>query len=126
VRGRARVAAQDELAIHEQRVRRTEGENSAARVRLEQDPGRDDAPAQQVPGACFIENADAGEADRFARTVALDDERASVLDVDDADHAGVDTNGEEDSESEDDSFHCVFCGAEAKRRAPQDAESVEA
>ncbi|HEV7241921.1 MAG TPA: hypothetical protein VGQ36_22005 [Thermoanaerobaculia bacterium] len=64
--GRARVAAQHELAVDEERIGRTEHEMTSARVRLEQDPGRHDAPAQQIRGACLVDDRDAGEADRLA------------------------------------------------------------
>lgn len=66
----------------------------AAGVRLEQYPRRTDRPAEQLRGARFVENGEAGEADWFARTVALDDQRLRVADFDDADHFGACARGQ--------------------------------
>jgi hypothetical protein len=120
VLGGARVAAHDQLAVDEQGVGRAEGEPPTARMRLEHHPGGDDAPAQEVDGPGFVEDDDAGELDRFAVAIALDDEGVSVDDVDDADHGRVDPKDKEDPENtEDEFFHCVllWCGGEASRAA---------
>ncbi|HEX8412134.1 MAG TPA: hypothetical protein VF883_25010 [Thermoanaerobaculia bacterium] len=68
---------------------------SAAGVRFDQHPRRANRPAEQLRCARFVENCEAGEADRFARTVALDDQRLRVADLDDAHHFGTCAHGQQ-------------------------------
>jgi hypothetical protein len=110
------VAAQDELAVEEERVRRAIDVVPSGGPLFGQHPASPGRPAQQLGRAEVVGDGDAGQADGLAQPVALDHERAAVPDLHDADHARVDTYGKEQrEEEEEDWFHGVLRGARRRR-----------
>ena len=121
---RARVAAQHELAIDEQRVRRAIDEELVAGG-LEHHPRGSDGPAQQLTRAKLFRDVHAREADAGARPAAVDRDRASVFDADDAHHGRLGRHRQEKCDGEDDGFHCVVWVRRSGARREAGVERAE-
>lgn len=117
MQGRAGIAARNELAVHEERVGRAPDEMVSGRMRLDQYPGVGNRPLQQLCGACSVGDRDAGETDVFARTVALDHERAGVTDLDHAHHFAVSGHGRRKKENQGENLHFAYRVAAAETLA---------
>lgn len=89
----------------------------SARRLLEQHPRRVDRPSQQRGGVHFIKDVHTRERDGLAYTVALDDERARVLNVHDANHSCI--QGHCEQKRDENSMHAFFVGARKRTRAPR-------
>jgi hypothetical protein len=108
-RGGARVAAQHQLAIDEERVGRAVDQRRAAAVVLEQHPRCADRPPQQLARVQLVSDGDAAEHHPLDRAVALDEQRRAVLDSGDAQHRRMKHHDEEKFP------HGLTCGARQRR-----------
>lgn len=121
---RHREAADDQLAVDKEGVRRAIDEMTAARVRLDEDPDhapfRQQSPAKQLSGASRIEHRHSSDGDGPAEIVLLDDHGPAIEHLDDASHRGLKgKHGKQrDYDCESDCFHGIFgCRGEASHAA---------
>jgi hypothetical protein len=106
-----RVAAQNELAVDEERVRRAPYQNVARGGALEHHPGRGQRPVEEIARAFFVDDLDTTENHRFLLSSALDEDRARVLNANHAQHGRVRGNADAETDENESKSHVFFFGA---------------